>query len=147
ATTDMASALGGAETALLVVPAQFLRGVLAMLAPSLPAAAPLLLCAKGIEAQSLLTMSELVGEILPDSPVAILSGPSFAIEVARDLPTAVTIASRDHPLTPAFTAALRPARLRPYLSPHPIGLDIGGAVNHVFAIPSPLVDRPRPRHN
>jgi glycerol-3-phosphate dehydrogenase (NAD(P)+) len=126
ATRDIAAALAGAEAALLVVPAQFLRGVLAVLAPSLPATMPLLLCAKGIEAQSLRTMSELVGEIMPDSPIAVLSGPSFAIEVARDLPTAVTIASRDQTLARAFTAALGTPRFRPYLSPDPIGVEIGG---------------------
>ncbi|HYU12529.1 MAG TPA: 2-dehydropantoate 2-reductase N-terminal domain-containing protein, partial [Stellaceae bacterium] len=69
ATTDVATALADAEATLLVVPAQFLRGVLAVLAPALPAATPLLLCAKGIETESLRTMSELAGEIVPDSPV------------------------------------------------------------------------------
>jgi glycerol-3-phosphate dehydrogenase (NAD(P)+) len=140
ATTDIAAALAGAEAALLVVPAQFLRGVLAVLAPSLPATMPLLLCAKGIEAQSLRTMSELVGEIMPDSPVAVLSGPSFAIEVARDLPTAVTIASRDQALARAFTAALGTPRFRPYLSPDPTGVEIGGAVKNVMAIACGIVE-------
>jgi glycerol-3-phosphate dehydrogenase (NAD(P)+) len=140
ATTDIAAALAGAEAALLVVPAQFLRGVLAVLAPSLPATMPLLLCAKGIEAQSLRTMSELAGEILPDSPVAVLSGPSFAIEVARDLPTAVTIASRDEALARAFAAALGTPRFRPYLSPDPTGVEIGGAVKNVMAIACGIVE-------
>jgi glycerol-3-phosphate dehydrogenase (NAD(P)+) len=140
ATRDIAAALAGAEAALLVVPAQFLRGVLAVLAPSLPATMPLLLCAKGIEAQSLRTMSELVGEIMPDSPIAVLSGPSFAIEVARDLPTAVTIASRDQTLARAFTAALGTPRFRPYLSPDPIGVEIGGAVKNVMAIACGIVE-------
>ena len=111
ATTDLAAALAGAEAALLVVPAQFLRGVLAELAPHLPAGLPLLLCAKGIETGSLKTMSELAGEIVPGPPVAVLSGPSFAAEVARDLPTAVTIASRDADLAGAFVAALGSAAL------------------------------------
>jgi glycerol-3-phosphate dehydrogenase (NAD(P)+) len=140
ATTDIATALANAEAVLLVVPAQFLRSVLAVLAPALPAATPLLLCAKGIEAQSLRTMSELVGEIVPDSPLAVLSGPSFAIEVARDLPTAVTIASRDEALARAFTAALGTPRFRPYLSPDPIGVEIGGAVKNVMAIACGIVE-------
>src|SRR5439155_21044676 len=140
ATTDVTAALATAEAALLVVPAQFLRGVLAMLAPVLPAATPLLLCAKGIETQSLRTMSELVAEIVPDSPVAVLSGPSFAVEVARDLPTAVTIASRDAALARAFTAALGTARFRPYLSQDPIGVEIGGAVKNVLAIACGIVE-------
>ena len=140
ATADIGAAMADAEAALLVVPAQFLRSVLGMLAPALPAATPLLLCAKGIEAQSLQTMSELVGEILPDSPVAVLSGPSFAIEVARDLPTAVTIASRDEALARAFTAALGTPRFRPYLSPDPVGVEIGGAVKNVMAIACGIVE-------
>ena len=85
-------------------------------------------------------MSELVGEILPDSPVAVLSGPSFAIEVARDLPTAVTIASRDEDLARAFTAALGTPRFRPYLSPDPVGVEIGGAVKNVMAIACGIVE-------
>jgi glycerol-3-phosphate dehydrogenase (NAD(P)+) len=147
ATTDMAAALADAEAALLVVPAQFLRGVLAAMAPALPAATPLLLCAKGIEAQSLRTMSELAGEIVPDSPVAVLSGPSFAIEVARDLPTAVTIASRDGSLARAFMAALGTARFRPYLSQDPIGVEIGGAVKNVLAIACGIVEGRGLGHN
>jgi glycerol-3-phosphate dehydrogenase (NAD(P)+) len=140
ATTDIAAALAGAEAALLVVPAQFLRGVLVVMAPSLPATMPLLLCAKGIEAESLQTMSELAGEIVPDSPVAVLSGPSFAIEVARDLPTAMTIASRDEALARAFMAALGTPRFRPYLSPDPTGVEIGGAVKNVMAIACGIIE-------
>ena len=127
ATTDAAAAINGADAALIVVPAQFLRGALAMLAPLLPAGLPLLLCAKGIETGSLQTMSEIAGEIVPDAPVAVLSGPSFAAEVARGLPTAVTIASRDAALAGAFVAALGTARFRPYSSPDPIGAEIGRA--------------------
>src|SRR5262249_49367999 len=78
ATTDAGTALAGADAALIVVPAQFLRGALDMMAPLHPARLPLLLCAKGIEIGSLMTMSEIAGEVAPASPVAVLSGPSFA---------------------------------------------------------------------
>jgi glycerol-3-phosphate dehydrogenase (NAD(P)+) len=122
------------------VPAQFLRGILTRLAPQLPAAMPLLLCAKGIETESLRTMSELAGEIVPKSPVAVLSGPSFAAEVARGLPTAVTIASRDADLARSFMAALGTDRFRPYLSRDPIGAEIGGAVKNVMAIACGVVE-------
>jgi glycerol-3-phosphate dehydrogenase (NAD(P)+) len=134
ATTDAAAAVAGTEAALIVVPAQFLRGALEMLAPLLPAGLPLLLCAKGIETGSLRTMSEIAGEIVPHAPVAILSGPSFAAEVARDLPTAVTIAAGDPALARAFVKALGTARFRPYLSEDPVGAEIGGAVKNVLAI-------------
>jgi glycerol-3-phosphate dehydrogenase (NAD(P)+) len=140
ATTDAAAAIAGVDAALIVVPAQFLRGALAMLAPLLPPGLPLLLCAKGIETGSLKTMSEIAGEIVPGAAVAILSGPSFAAEVARGLPTAVTIASRDPALARAFVAALGTARFRPYVSLDPIGAEIGGAVKNVLAIACGIIE-------
>jgi glycerol-3-phosphate dehydrogenase (NAD(P)+) len=140
ASTDLAAAIAAAEAALTVVPAQFLRGVLVRLASLLPVAMPLLLCAKGMETESLLTMSELAGEILPKSPVAVLSGPSFAAEVARGLPTAVTIASRDPEFARSFMATLGTDRFRPYLSQDPIGAEIGGAVKNVMAIACGIIE-------
>jgi glycerol-3-phosphate dehydrogenase (NAD(P)+) len=140
ATTDAAAAVAGADAALIVVPAQFLRGALEMLAPLLPAGLPLLLCAKGIETGSLRTMSEIAGEIVPHAPLASLSGPSFAAEVARDLPTAVTIAAGDPALARAFVKALGTARFRPYLSQDPIGAEIGGAVKNVLAIACGIIE-------
>ena len=153
-TSDMSSAVSGADAALVVVPAQFLRGVLADLATTLPSppmrspsswgrdgrTLPLLLCAKGIEVQSLMTMSEVAIEVMPASPLAVLSGPSFAAETARGLPTAVTIASRDPALAAAFVAALGSARFRPYSSADPIGVEIGGAVKNVLAIACGIVE-------
>lgn len=140
ATGDHAAALGGAEAALVAVPAQFVRGVLTRLAPVLPAGTPLLLCAKGIEAESLQTMSEVAAEAAPASPAAVLSGPSFAAEVARGLPAAVTIASRDEALARSFVAALGGPNFRPYSSPDPIGVEIGGAVKNVLAIACGIVE-------
>ena len=134
ATADLAEAIADAEAALIAVPAQFLREVLAALATSLPSAMPLLLCAKGIETGSLRTMSELAGELCPANPLAVLSGPSFAAEVARDLPTAITIASRALPIARFFAASLGSPKFRPYLSEDPIGAEIGGAVKNVMAI-------------
>ena len=134
ATTDMSSATEEAEAALLVVPAQFLRGVIQVLASYLGHGVPVLLCAKGIETGSLKTMSEVAAEILTACPCAVLSGPTFAPEVARDLPTAVTIASADASLGRAFMEALGSSRFRPYLSQDPIGAEIGGAVKNVLAI-------------
>lgn len=134
ATTDMSLAIEGAEAALLVVPAQFLRGVIQALARYLDHRVPLLLCAKGIETGSLKTMSEVAAEIFAACPSAVLSGPTFALEVARDLPTAVAIASDDASLGRAFTEALGSSRFRPYLSQDPIGAEIGGAVKNVLAI-------------
>ena len=134
ATNDIDAAMAGTEAALLAVPAQFLRGVICALRPGLPEGMPVLHCAKGIEAGSLKTMSEVSTELLPNSPFAVLSGPTFAAEVARGLPTAVTIASHDRPLARGFAAALGSSRFRPYLSNDPTGAEIGGAVKNVLAI-------------
>ena len=140
AATDIAAATADAEAVLIAVPAQFLRGALAVLAPLMPPAVPLLLCAKGIEVVSLKTMSEIAAEIVPQAPVAVLSGPSFASEVARGLPTAVTIASRDPGLARAYVAALGSGRFRPYSSTDTIGAEIGGAVKNVMAIACGIVE-------
>lgn len=134
ATCDIAAALEAADAALLAVPAQFLRGVLDRLRTHFRSGLPLLHCAKGIETGSLAMMSQVGTEILPDCPFAVLSGPSFAAEVARDLPTAVTIASADAGLAEHFTAALGSNRFRPYLSQDCAGVEIGGAVKNVLAI-------------
>jgi glycerol-3-phosphate dehydrogenase (NAD(P)+) len=140
ATAEPEAALNSAEAALLVVPTQFMRGVLDQLKPLLHTGIPLLLCAKGVETESLCTMSELAHELVPDCPLAVLSGPSFANEVARDLPTAVTIASREPELAEAFMATLGTSRFRPYRSQDPIAVEIGGAVKNVLAIACGIVE-------
>jgi glycerol-3-phosphate dehydrogenase (NAD(P)+) len=134
ATADIGVAIEAAEAALLVVPAQFLRGVIETLKPHLRRGTPVLHCAKGIETGSLKTMSEVAAEIIPETPSAVVSGPTFAAEVARDLPTAVTIASHNPSVGRVFMAALGSDRFRPYLSEDPIGAEIGGAVKNVIAI-------------
>ncbi|HTW52471.1 MAG TPA: NAD(P)H-dependent glycerol-3-phosphate dehydrogenase [Stellaceae bacterium] len=140
ATTDPATAVTGVDAALIVVPAQFMRETLAGFGAVLPSALPLLLCAKGIETGSLKTMAELVAELRPQTPLAVLSGPSFAAEVACDLPTAVVIASRDPSLARFFAGALGNPRFRPYLSEDVIGVELGGAVKNVLAIACGVLD-------
>jgi glycerol-3-phosphate dehydrogenase (NAD(P)+) len=139
ATADAGAALAEADAAVLAVPAQSVRGVLAELRPHMPRGLPLLHCAKGIETGSLATMSQVGMQMLPDSPFAVLSGPSFAAEVARGLPTAVTIASADEALAGCFVAALGSTRFRPYLSDDYAGVEIGGAVKNVLAIACGIV--------
>src|SRR4051812_22350764 len=140
ATAEPQTALAGADGALIVVPAQFLRTVVIRLAPLLPQRLKLLLCAKGIETNSLKTMSEIAAELTPASPLAVLSGPSFAAEVARGLPAAVTIASRDAAVAGAWVAALGTLFFRPYSSDDPVGVEIGGAVKNVLAIACGIVE-------
>jgi glycerol-3-phosphate dehydrogenase (NAD(P)+) len=138
ATAALDAAVAGAEAALLAVPAQFLRDVI--VAARFRAGLPLMLCAKGIETGSLKTMSELVAELSPRNPLAVVSGPSLAAEVAHDLPTAVVIASRDPELARTLMRTLGSTRFRPYLSEDPLGAEIGGAVKNVLAIACGIVD-------
>jgi glycerol-3-phosphate dehydrogenase (NAD(P)+) len=139
ATADIESAVATADAALLAVPTQFLRGVLGALRGRVRPGLPVLHCAKGIEIGTLATMSQIGAELLPGSPYAVLSGPSFAAEVASGLPTAVTIASADTAVAKLFMAALGGNRFRPYLSPDPVGAEIGGAVKNVLAIACGIV--------
>jgi glycerol-3-phosphate dehydrogenase (NAD(P)+) len=120
-----------ADAVLVALPAQHLREHLAGLAWS---GAPAVLCAKGIEKTSLKTMPEVMAEIAPGLPVAVLSGPTFAPEVAAGKPTAVVIAARDLGLAERLVVALAAASFRPYASDDPVGVALGGAAKNVLAI-------------
>lgn len=124
-----------ADAILLVVPSQHLRSV----AERLDARCPVLICAKGIEQKTLRLMTEVAAEAMPKARFAVLSGPTFAAEVARGLPTAVTLAANDLSLGKAFITALGTRTFRPYLSDDPIGAEIGGAVKNVLAIACGIV--------
>ena len=131
ATTDRA-ALAACPLWLLVPPAQHLRTVLGN-AP-LETSPTLILCSKGIEAGTHLLMAEVAAELAPQSPLAVLSGPSFAAETAKGLPTAVTLAAEDLALATALAARIARPSFRPYASDDVIGCEIGGAVKNVLAI-------------
>ena len=122
--------LAACEMLLVVSPAQHLRRVVAQA----PAGVPLVLCSKGIEAGTSLLMSEVAQQARPGSPIAVLSGPTFAHEVARGLPTAITLACEDRDLGQRLAARIARASFRPYLSDDVIGAEIGGAVKNVLAI-------------
>ncbi|GAA0571926.1 NAD(P)H-dependent glycerol-3-phosphate dehydrogenase [Caenispirillum bisanense] len=140
ATTEAIDALA-ADAVLMVTPAQHLRSVCALLAPRWPTGVPAVICAKGIEQASGLLMHEAVEEALPaDVPVAVLSGPTFAAEVVRGLPTAVTLACDDEWLGRALVEAIGTATFRPYWSGDRVGAEIGGAVKNVMAIASGIVE-------
>jgi glycerol-3-phosphate dehydrogenase (NAD(P)+) len=134
ATTDMAEAVDGADAVLLVVPAQFLRAAAENLSPHLLAGIPVVLCAKGIERGTGALMTDVVAEALPEAPVAVLSGPTFAKEVALGLPTAITLATTDAALGERLIAMIGSRAFRPYLSDDPVGAEVGGAVKNVIAI-------------
>ncbi len=123
-----------ADAVLLTMPAQHLRKSTAALSSVLKPGTPAILCAKGIENGSCALMSEIAAEILPGSPIAALSGPTFAAEVAQGLPTAATLACKDHDLAMRIARMLASQRFRIYLSDDIIGSQIGGAVKNVLAI-------------
>lgn len=139
ATADPAEA-ADADGVLLTVPAQYLRGVAGQAAAGWQAGVPAIVCAKGIEDGTCALMHEVVAEALPDAVVAVLSGPSFAGEVARDLPTAVTFACADSVLREKVPAALGTRRFRIYSSEDVIGAEVGGAVKNVLAIACGIVE-------
>ena len=133
ASTD-AAALSTADLLLLAMPAQHLRSVAANFAGHLDRATPGVICAKGIELESGAVMSDVTHDVMGDRPIAVLSGPTFAHEVARGLPSAVALACGDSVLGEAVAAALGSATFRPYLSDDMIGAQIGGALKNIMAI-------------
>jgi glycerol-3-phosphate dehydrogenase (NAD(P)+) len=128
-----------ADILLLVVPAQHLREAAAALAVRLRPNTPVIACAKGIERGTHHFMTEVIAQVAPLAVPAILSGPSFASDVARGLPTAVTLATADEALASALVHALGSATFRPYHSTDVRGVEIGGAAKNVLAIAAGIV--------
>jgi glycerol-3-phosphate dehydrogenase (NAD(P)+) len=137
-TRDLGEA-GRADAILLVVPAQAMRSVVSALANSLSGAIPLVACAKGIEHGTHKFMTEIISECAPKAVPAILSGPSFAADVARGLPTAVTIAAADSKIAAALAHAINVGAFRPYHSTDVRGVELGGATKNVLAIAAGIV--------
>jgi glycerol-3-phosphate dehydrogenase (NAD(P)+) len=131
--------VAGAQAILLVVPAQAVRNAAKALAPLLKPQTPVIVCAKGIERGTKKFMSEILAECAPSAEPAILSGPSFAADVARGMPTAVTLASRDGALAARLAQAIGSAAFRPYHSTDVRGVEIGGATKNVLAIAAGVV--------
>lgn len=136
ATGDMAD-MANCSALLLVTPAQHLRATLDRL-PDVKT--PLLLCSKGIEAGTQLLVSEVVAQQRPENPLAVLSGPTFAHEVAAGKPTAITLACESQPLGAQLMRLVATPAFRPYWSGDVVGAEIGGAVKNVLAIGCGVVD-------
>ncbi|MBL26475.1 MAG: glycerol-3-phosphate acyltransferase [Rhodospirillaceae bacterium] len=134
ATGSIGAVAADAALVLVVPPAQYLRPIGESLAPHLGPDTPLVLCCKGFEETTGALMSEVAGSVLPGRPIAILSGPTFAAEVARGLPTAVTIACADPELGTRLTERLGSRTFRPYASTDIVGTQVGGSVKNVLAI-------------
>jgi glycerol-3-phosphate dehydrogenase (NAD(P)+) len=134
ATDDLAAALDGASCVLSVIPAQATRGMLLSLQGVFSEGIPLVLCAKGIERETGKLLSQIVSEVLPQAVVAALSGPSFATDVARGLPTAVTVAAQDGEKAGELALMLSTPAFRCYSSDDLTGVEVGGALKNVLAI-------------
>jgi len=128
-----------ADAVLLAVPAQDSRTAATALAPHVRPGAPIIACAKGIERGTHRFMTEIIAEALPGALPAILSGPSFASDVARGLPTAVTLACVDEGAAAALARALGSPAFRPYHTTDVRGVEIGGAAKNVLAIAAGIV--------
>jgi glycerol-3-phosphate dehydrogenase (NAD(P)+) len=137
-TGDLAQACQ-ADALLLAVPAQVLHAFADQLKPHLAPRQPLVICAKGIEKDSGKLVTEMLAEALPEAELAILSGPSFARDVAKGLPTAVTVAAKDA-LAARLQASLGSAAFRPYASDDLTGVALGGAAKNVYAIACGVVE-------
>ena len=139
ATAELKEA-AAADAILMVTPAQHMRRVLEELAPDIAAGKPVVLCAKGIEQSTNRLLTEVLAEAMPQATPAVLSGPSFAAEVARGLPTAVTLACEDEQVAEALAHAIGLPTFRPYYSSDLTGAEIGGAVKNVLAIACGIVE-------
>ncbi|MGB0630459.1 MAG: NAD(P)H-dependent glycerol-3-phosphate dehydrogenase [Alphaproteobacteria bacterium] len=139
ATSDLGETVG-ADVILLAAPAQHLRRTVGPLAGQLPPSTPLAICSKGIEQETLALMSEAVSSLFASNPVMVLSGPTFAADVAAGLPTAVTLAADDIDAARRVADGLSSERFRPYSGDDVIGAQIGGAIKNVLAIACGIAD-------
>jgi glycerol-3-phosphate dehydrogenase (NAD(P)+) len=128
------------DAVLLVAPAQFVRDICKQLRPFLGKGQPIVMCAKGIEQATARPMGEVLAEELPGATIAVLSGPSFAADVARDKPTALTIASAQEEVGRALAERLGSRAMRIYWTSDVIGVELGGALKNVLAIAAGIVD-------
>ncbi len=134
ATNDLAAATAGADFLLLAPPAQHMRSVTTQLRPFFRAGTPVVTCSKGIERGTCALMSQVIAEALPAARLAVMSGPSFANEIAADLPAGVTLACADAALGKHLARAIATPRFCTHLSDDITGTFLGGALKNVFAI-------------
>ena len=138
--TNSLGDLSDCEALMLVVPVQHMRDICAELSKlSLKKTAPIIICSKGIERNTLKMPGEIVSEVLPSHILAILSGPTFAAEIARDQPAAITLACADIELGKTLAQSIGSRTFRPYMSDDIIGAEIGGAIKNVLAIACGIV--------
>lgn len=139
-TNSFEEVLSAADVVLLVIPAQFLRASCKSFSGFWKSGMPAVVCAKGIEQRTGALMSEILAKELPQAPIAVLSGPTFAAEAALEKPTAVTLACADKTLGKHLVETLGTLSFRPYYSSDIISVEIGGAVKNVMAIAAGIVE-------
>lgn len=140
ATTDFAAALHDAEAVVCATPSHAARQVLEQARPSIPGGALIVSAAKGLEVDTLFTVSQVIEAVLPGARPVILSGPSFAREVAEGHPTAVVAAGRDPERTARVQALFSTARFRVYTNEDVLGVELAGALKNVLALASGIVE-------
>jgi len=140
ATARLGEALADAEAVVVAVPSEFCRAIFRELHASAPKAATVVSATKGLEPDTLLRMSVVAAAEAPGRPLAALSGPSFAVEVVKELPTAVVVASADHAVAERVQRALATRSFRVYSSEDVVGVELAGAVKNVIAIAAGIVD-------
>lgn len=141
ATSDLATCVAGADVVVSVSPSQHVRGVLTKAAPHIGREALIVSASKGIETSTLETMAEVIGDVLPDAAArtCYLSGPSFALEVAKEQPTAVTVASASEEAARQAQEIFQTDYFRVYTTDDVRGVELGGALKNVIALASGMV--------
>jgi glycerol-3-phosphate dehydrogenase (NAD(P)+) len=143
ATGSLAEAVTGKDLLLFVVPSQVVRSVLTTVLPHLPPAAVIVSASKGIELDTLMTVSQVYAELLPPAlyrNFAVLSGPSFAREVAKEMPTAVVAAAEEPAVAARVQQAFTTPWFRVYTNSDVVGVELGGAIKNVIAIAAGITD-------
>jgi glycerol-3-phosphate dehydrogenase (NAD(P)+) len=132
--------ISNADSIILAPPAQFMRSTCATFKKILPSHVPLIIASKGIENGTALLMSEVIREFFPKNPLLVLSGPSFASDVAKELPTAVTLAAEDISISQKMASLLSSQYFRLYASEDIIGAQLGGACKNIIAIACGIIE-------
>ena len=140
ATTDLAAATSGAETAFVVIPSEYCRAIYRQLQGVAPPGLVLVSATKGIETDTLSRMTEVAAREAPGHPLAVVSGPSFALEVAQGQPTTVVVAAADLAVAEAAQRVLSSRTFRAYSSDDVVGVEVAGALKNVIAIAAGIID-------